>query len=200
MKGSKLTPLFLLPIMLVGCATHDPNQVRIEDRSLQVPADQSVSNQPGYNQPGSSETTASQATAPTTNIPAGTARTYPTEQPAVVLPSVTPGETASAAPRYQPPAAQAAPAQPSGALLALLEQAEQQHQSGRNQQALSSLERAQRIAPRDPLVYLQLARLRLDMKDYPRAQQLAKKGLSLSSGNDQMQKAFKALLQQIAQR
>ncbi|WP_207063283.1 tetratricopeptide repeat protein [Motiliproteus sp. SC1-56] len=85
--------------------------------------------------------------------------------------------------------------QPSGALLALLEQAEARHQAGQPQQALALLERAQRIAPREPLVYLQLARLRLDLGDRVRAQQLARKGLALSA-DPNMREAFRVLLRQ----
>ncbi|MEH6627202.1 MAG: tetratricopeptide repeat protein [Motiliproteus sp.] len=179
-----LVALWLVPLILSGCATHDPNQVRIEDRSLEGAA------------PVPASTRQIPAKISIQNSDESKVEDLNRRQPAV-------GNNAPAAviepsrPAYQPPASTVAPSEPSGALLALLEQAEQQHQAGRNQQALSSLERAQRIAPRDPLVYLQLARLRLDMNDHPRAEQLARKGLNLSSGNPQMQKAFKALLQRI---
>ena len=58
------------------------------------------------------------------------------------------------------------------------------------QGALAQLERAQRIAPRDPMVYLQLARLRLHMNDRPRAEQLARRGLSLAGGDPDLTRRF----------
>ena len=188
----------LLPIVLAGCATHDASQVQIEERAID-------GQQRG------------QSTAPAVSLPSNTpstsaAKSYPAQPSASIelpqqnqpmqQPAVEPArQDAVTAPVYQQaPAVTAVPTQSSDALLALLEQAENQHQRGQNQGALSSLERAQRIAPRDPIVYLQLSRLRLDMKDYPRAEQLARKGLSLSSGNKQMQSAFNTLLKRIKSR
>ncbi len=179
-----LIGLGLIPLLLAGCASHDPNQVRIEDRSLEGTAPATVNARQIQAAPSEQDRT---------NATVGA--THRSQTPVTSAPPAAVIEPAK--PAYQPPVSRVSPSEPSGALLALLEQAEQQHQSGRNQQALSSLERAQRISPREPLVYLQLARLRLDMKDYPRAEQLARKGLNLSSGNPQMQKAFNALLQRI---
>ena len=68
---------------------------------------------------------------------------------------------------------------------------------GNQQAALAQLERAQRIAPRDPMVYLQLARLRLHMGDRPRAEQLSQRGLSLAGGDPDLEAAFKALLNEL---
>lgn len=86
---------------------------------------------------------------------------------------------------------------PPPALLALLEQAETQEEAGQLQRALSYLERAQRISPREPLVYLQLARVRLSMNDLARATQLTERGLALSAGDSEMRGAFLALKREI---
>lgn len=68
----------------------------------------------------------------------------------------------------------------SPAVLDLLEQADQQVSDGNNDGALATLERALRIAPREPEVYYQMGRLRLDMGDPKQAEQLALKAVDLA--------------------
>ncbi|MEH6824968.1 MAG: tetratricopeptide repeat protein [Motiliproteus sp.] len=110
------------------------------------------------------------------------------EVAAPVLPAVVPAPVVSA------PAAAGRYPGPAPVLLALIEQADNLQSQGDAQGALAQLERAQRIAPRDPQVYLQLARLRLHMGDRARAEPLARRGLSLSAGDPDLTRAFKALL------
>ncbi len=87
---------------------------------------------------------------------------------------------------YQPEPS--SPAESRGAIVsspavrALLAQAEQDRLAVRFPQAISALERAQRIAPRDPAVYVALAELKIAMGDYTQAAQLARKGLALKPG------------------
>jgi len=81
-----------------------------------------------------------------------------------------------------------------------MEQADALESRGDQQGALAQLERAQRIAPRDPLVYLQLARLRLHMNDSVRAEQLARRGLSLANGDQDLVLAFEAILVELQRR
>ncbi|OMH32183.1 tetratricopeptide repeat protein [Motiliproteus sp. MSK22-1] len=188
-RAQKAVLSIFLPVILASCATHDPNLVGVEDRSGQSPGRSSsqvlIPSQTGTLETGNATGNES------------TARSYPADSSSI---SGQPSEGSEAIPQpinIEAPVMTVQSKPPSGALLALLEQAESQQQAGNNQRALSSLERAQRIAPRDPAVYLQLSRLRLDMKDYQRAEQLARKGLSLSSGNKQMQRAFNTLLKQI---
>ena len=79
--------------------------------------------------------------------------------------------------------AQAAPATSAGispAVLDLLEQADQQASDGNSSGALATLERALRIAPREPEVYYQMGRLRLDMGEAKQAEQLALKAVDLA--------------------
>ena len=78
-----------------------------------------------------------------------------------------------------------------------MEQADSLEFRGDLQGALAQLERAQRIEPRDPLIYLQLARLRLHMNDRARAEQLTRKGLSLAGGDSDLRLAFEALLREL---
>lgn len=116
--------------------------------------------------------------------------------------SVPRAESKAEAPLVAPPLTTAPPRQrqyqgPSPALLALMEQADRYETQGNYDAALAQLERAQRIAPRDPMVYLQLARLRLQMGDPARAEQLARRGLSLSGQDPELVSAFNALLSKI---
>lgn len=72
------------------------------------------------------------------------------------------------------------------AVVALLDSARQQTQAGSYRTAASTLERAQRIAPREPEVYYEMARVRLKSGDWSQAEHLALKGVQLSAGSDVM--------------
>lgn len=72
------------------------------------------------------------------------------------------------------------------AVVALLDSARQQTRSGSYSAAASTLERAQRIAPREPEVYYEMARVRLKSGDWSQAEHLALKGVQLSAGSDTM--------------
>lgn len=81
----------------------------------------------------------------------------------------------------------AADEQLSGPVLALLTTAKQQQNGGDYNGAASSLERAQRIAPREPQVLYRLAEVRLAQGDASQAEQLAQRGLSYSNGQAALQ-------------
>lgn len=83
------------------------------------------------------------------------------------------------------------------AVIALLDGARQQQKQGEYRSAQSSLERAQRIAPRDPQVYLQLADLRRQQGQYLQAEQLALKGLTLARGRSTMERKLWILIADI---
>lgn len=72
-------------------------------------------------------------------------------------------------------------------VLALLSTAQQQQSQGDLNGAAASLERAQRIAPREPQVLYRLAEVRLAQGDAQQAEQIAQRGLSLSSGRPALQ-------------
>ncbi|NWA29112.1 hypothetical protein HX866_29925 [Pseudomonas gingeri] len=74
-----------------------------------------------------------------------------------------------------------------GPVLALLTTAQQQQSSGDLNGASSSLERAQRVAPREPQVLYRLAQIRMAQGDAPQAEQLARRGLSFASGRADLQ-------------
>jgi hypothetical protein len=81
-----------------------------------------------------------------------------------------------------------------GPVLALLTTAQQQQASGDLNGASSSLERAQRVAPREPQVLYRLAQVRLAQGDAPQAEQFARRGLTLANGRPDLQASLWALI------
>jgi len=87
--------------------------------------------------------------------------------------------------------------QQSDAVIALLNAAEQSQQEGDYQSAQNTLQRAQRIAPRDPEVYYKLAESHRDLEDYKLAEHVALKGVSIAQGQQQQLRRFWLLIAQI---
>lgn len=74
------------------------------------------------------------------------------------------------------------PEQQNTAVIALLNEANNYSKQGDLRSAQTSLQRAQRIAPRDPQVYYALANTHLTLQDYILAEQVALKGVSIVQG------------------
>ena len=85
----------------------------------------------------------------------------------------------------------------SDAVIALLSAAEQSQEQGDYQSAQNTLQRAQRIAPRDPEVYYKLAESHRDLEDYKLAEHVALKGVSVAQGQNHVLKRFWLLIAQI---
>lgn len=90
--------------------------------------------------------------------------------------------------RRQPPPSPAPPPQarrqsPSPAVVALMRQAENDRRRGELERAASRLERALRIQPDHPRLWYELARIRLQQDQPGLAEELAKKSLSLATGD-----------------
>ena len=83
------------------------------------------------------------------------------------------------------------------AVVALLDSARTQARSGSYNAAASTLERAQRIAPREPEVYYEMSRVRMKAGDWQQAEQLALKGVQLSGGSAPMMKKLWNLIADI---
>ena len=81
-----------------------------------------------------------------------------------------------------------------GPVLALLTTAQQQQAGGDLNGASSSLERAQRVAPREPQVLYRLAQVRMAQGDAPQAEQFARRGLTLANGRPDLQASLWALI------
>lgn len=94
----------------------------------------------------------------------------------------------------------AADEQLDGPVLALLTTAQQQQGGGDLNGAASSLERAQRIAPREPQVLYRLAEVRLAQGDAAQAEQFARRGLSYANGRPALQASLWELIAQARER
>ena len=93
------------------------------------------------------------------------------------LPPSAPGsvEPLPRPPRTTPPV--------SSASQALITQSRGHQAAGHYEQAAASIERALRIEPRQPVLWLELGSIRLKEGDYAQAEGLGRKALSLSSGD-----------------
>lgn len=83
-----------------------------------------------------------------------------------------------------------------GPVLALLTAARDQEGRGDLGGASSSLERAMRIAPREPQVFYRLAQVRLAQGDAAQAEQVAQRGLSYAAGRPSLQAGLWELVAQ----
>ncbi|MCG6900903.1 MAG: tetratricopeptide repeat protein [Gammaproteobacteria bacterium] len=97
---------------------------------------------------------------------------HPSIQPQVPVYTSAPGTPAAVATSRQP-----------AAVVALLQQAEQQANGGDLESAAASLERAIRIDPHNPILWYHLATVRLSQGEPSQAEQLANKSNSLAPGN-----------------
>ena len=94
------------------------------------------------------------------------------------------------------PVVQESPLPPSNQAVVeqLLAEADQLKAQGKVTQAVIQLQRAQRIAPREPKVYARLAALQLSLGEASRAEQLALKGLTLVPNKKSYQYYFWKLI------
>jgi len=79
------------------------------------------------------------------------------------------------------------PASLSPASRALVSQAQAQRRKGDLPGATVSLERALRIEPNNPLLWIEMGRLRMDQRNYPQAESMGRKALSMAVGDDRTQ-------------
>ena len=105
-------------------------------------------------------------------------------------------EDTPAAVKEAPPVVQAIPlpASDQEVVEQLLTEADQLKAQGKVTQAVIQLQRAQRIAPREPKVYARLAALQLSLGEASRAEQLALKGLTLVPNKKSYQYYFWKLI------
>ena len=117
----------------------------------------------------------SRAPVPTTAPPA------PPPSVAVIRPVPDIGE-APPAPAEPLPLPRTAPPV-SSASQALLTQSRGHQAAGRYEQAAASIERALRIEPRQPVLWLELGNIRLKEGDFAQAESMGRKALSLATGD-----------------
>lgn len=86
------------------------------------------------------------------------------------------------------------PAKLSPASQALVTQAQAQRQRGDLPGATVSLERALRIEPRNPLLWIEMGRLRMDQRNYAQADAMGRRALSFAVGDARTQSAAWTLI------
>jgi tetratricopeptide (TPR) repeat protein len=89
-------------------------------------------------------------------------------------------------PRERP---KVAPATLSPASKALVSQAQAQRKKGDLPGAAGSLDRALRIEPNNPLLWIEMGRLRMDQRNYVQAESMGRKALSMAVGDNRTQAA-----------
>jgi hypothetical protein len=89
-------------------------------------------------------------------------------------------------PRERP---KVAPATLSPASKALVSQAQTQRKKGDLPGAAGSLDRALRIEPNNPLLWIELGRLRMDQRNFSQAESMGRKSLSMAVGDSRTQAA-----------
>ncbi|MCL4721818.1 MAG: tetratricopeptide repeat protein [Gammaproteobacteria bacterium] len=112
------------------------------------------------------------------------------------VPDLPPAPAGSAEPVPAP-----RPAAPvSAASQALLAQSQSHVAAGRYDLAAASIERALRIDPRQPVLWLELGDIRLREGDYAQAESVGRKALSLSTGNAELTARAEALIREAGRR
>ena len=126
--------------------------------------------------PSSSRQTAGSGGGPVVSTPAEVQRPAPEDAIEAPAPVQVPKER----PRTQP-------ASLSPASRALVSQAQAQRKKGDFPGATVSIERALRIEPNNPLLWIEMGRLRMDQRNYPQAESMGRKALSMAVGDDRTQ-------------
>ncbi len=93
--------------------------------------------------------------------------------------------------------APAVPFRSNPAVIALLGSARAAQRDGDLQKAQTDLQRAQRIAPRDPSIYFELADTHYKMQEYSLAEQVALKGVSVAGQDRNLLRKFWLLISEI---
>lgn len=214
-------PAITVLALLGGCSSVQRGSIPVVDASTGVSNSERISAKGGFRQtvtnrpaqakpqampqdsgvvvmvPGSGAATAAPISAepwtpgPSTSGPVDSMpiQTAPVNQGTYTTPS-----TPSGIPSSSSAGGLSADEQLDGPVLALLTTAQQQQAGGDLNGASSSLERAQRVAPREPQVLYRLAQVRMAQGDAPQAEQFARRGLSMANGRPDLQASLWALI------
>ena len=214
-------PAITALVLLGGCSSVQRGSIPVVDSSTSVSNNDRISANGGFRQtvvkrpaqaatqaipqdsgvvvmvPGSGAATSAPISAepwtpgPSTSGPVNSTpiQTAPVNQGTYYMPS-----TPSGIPSSSSAGGLSADEQLDGPVLALLTTAQQQQAGGDLNGASSSLERAQRVAPREPQVLYRLAQVRMAQGDAPQAEQFARRGLSLANGRPDLQASLWALI------
>ncbi len=222
-----LIPAFVATALLTGCASVPRGDIPVVDSGAPLSADRPAIGGGGVYRPspaqpqavpqdsgvvvmvpGAGGSSAPLQTFPATSTPiSGSSSGAPISPgPITTAPMTSGGYTAStpvapSMPSGIPSAGGlAADEQLDGPVLALLTTAQQQQANGDLNGASSSLERAQRIAPREPQVLFRLAQVRLAQGDAAQAEQFAQRGLTYANGRPALQASLWGLIAQARER
>ncbi|MBV1788906.1 tetratricopeptide repeat protein [Marinobacterium sp. D7] len=160
----KKIALVLAAVLLAGCIGPNPYVTPVEDRSNRQPTTppppgslESVEPSPGV------------SVQPIEDVPVFRPQREALPDSGSINVAPEPGDIPVSEPR-------------NAAVVALLDSASQNTQGGDLRAAQSSLERALRIAPRDPQVYYQLADVQRRLGQFMQAEQVALKGVNVANG------------------
>nr|WP_189684729.1 hypothetical protein [Pseudomonas sp. SWRI92] len=213
-----MIPAVTAVALLSGCSTVQRGSIPVVDSGTAVSNSERVSANGGFRQttvkrpmPGQVQAIPQGDTGVVVMVPGGGATTSTPISSAPITPGpITPGPVETSpidqgsynmpsTPSSIPSASSgglSADEQLDGPVLALLTTAQQQQAGGDLNGASSSLERAQRVAPREPQVLYRLAQVRMAQGDAPQAEQLARRGLTFSSGRPALQASLWELIAQ----
>jgi len=110
------------------------------------------------------------------------------------FPSPQPGPSSRAPSGSVPPPEPQRPAPQANASAALLAQGQEARAAGRYSEATASLERALRIDPNNPLLWIELAEVKAADGDRTQAREMARKAMTLAAGNPSIEARARRLL------
>src|SRR5690606_4965668 len=105
-----------------------------------------------------------------------------------------PGPSSRAPSGSVPPPEPQRPAPQANASAALLAQGQEARAAGRYSEATASLERALRIDPNNPLLWIELAEVKAADGDRTQAREMARKAMTLAAGNPSIEARARRLL------
>lgn len=212
-----LIPAVTAVALLSGCSTVQRGAIPVVDSGTAVSNSERISANGGFRQTtvkrpvqGQTQAIPQGDTGVVVMVPGGATTSTPISSTPITPGPITPGpiETSPinqgsysmpSTPSSIPSASSgglSADEQLDGPVLALLTTAQQQQAGGDLNGASSSLERAQRVAPREPQVLYRLAQVRMAQGDAPQAEQLARRGLTFTSGRPALQASLWELIAQ----
>jgi hypothetical protein len=205
--------------LLSGCASVQRGAIPVVDAGAPVSDNEQVAVAGGYQPAVSKPQAIAQDSGVLVMVPGGAASSAPIQSyPASsgpIVGSVSGSGSSAVAPQSSPgfkvissvapsgipgSTGLAADEQLDGPVLALLTTAQQQQSNGDLNGATSSLERAQRIAPREPQVLYRLAEVHLAQGNTAQAEQFARRGLGYANGRASLQASLWALIAQARER
>ncbi|MCY1281857.1 hypothetical protein D9M68_356230 [compost metagenome] len=214
-----LLPALVSGVLLAGCTTNPRGAVPVVDSGASISEEQEGGAYYGQSQPPRQAPAQAQSLPEDSGVVVmvpqqSSSQAFPAASAPIVgsidgEPS-SPAPLGAGAPAYTPSYSAPAPSAPSGIpsgsgglaadeqldgpVLALLTTAQQQQGGGDLNGAASSLERAQRIAPREPQVLYRLAEVRLAQGDAAQAEQVAQRALTYAGGRPALQASLWELI------